>query len=130
MRILDTLKRSLARFQEVRQKRHAGQEIIVGSDSITTVYRDERRAVIAFADITEVAVYKVDLYTVDDLQVRMATKKNDVPLIYTFSENEKGFGEMMRSLERLPGFNRRWHEIVVQPAFARNFTIIYQRSTP
>ncbi len=54
---------------------------------------------------------------------------NDSDPMWTVHEELEGFQALMKSFERLPGFNNLWFPAIVKPAFAENRTVIFDRAS-
>jgi len=78
--------------------------------------------------IVRIALFKRDEMTTDLICCEI-TAKADVGNDYSIvvHEDMDGFETMMATLAALDGFDRGWFEKVARPAFATNFTVVFQR---
>ena len=76
-------------------------------------------------EIEKIVAYKVDLLTIDDIRLDI-----DFPeFVVTISEDDPGFELFLKKMkEALPGILENWYEKVVQPPFAANPTIIFNKN--
>ena len=76
------------------------------------------------SDIELLPTYKTDNFTVDTIWVQFTSKKETFHL----HEEVQGFYETVHALVALlPGAKKDWYDIVVQPPFEENYTVIYRR---
>jgi len=87
--------------------------------AIDTVTLDKVNAMIA---------YKLDELTTDLVCCDVVTGHGDGEQTWTIHEELPGFDAVMVHFETLPGFDRKWRDEIISPAFATNRTIIYART--
>jgi hypothetical protein len=77
--------------------------------------------------VDKIAVFKDDLVTYDLICMEFIIgAKNQV---FEVNEEVGGFWDMVKRLKQLlPSSRQDWEAVVVKPAFARNPTVIYERS--
>lgn len=92
---------------------------IVTGKGTDTVTLDEVNAIIA---------YKRDELTTDLVCCDIVTGTGDGEQARTIHEELPGFDAIMAHFETLPGFDRRWRNKVIDPAFATIRTVIYTRN--
>ena len=82
---------------------------------------------VLWREVDEIAVFKADLITCDLICMEFIIRgKNQ---IFDVNEEVVGFGEMAERLKQaLPCSRQDWEAAVVMPPFARNPTVIYERS--
>ncbi len=79
---------------------------------------------INWMDIQEITAYKVDLYTVDEIRIAIASDKSNI----TISEETPGYFVFKETIKNIfPDSDKDWEHRVIMPAFAENLTIIYKR---
>lgn len=73
-------------------------------------------------------VGKVTFYKRDELTADLICCEVDVGgQVWSFHEEQVGWGLLVEHLEGLPGFRRDWFAAVSQPAFATNQTVAFSR---
>lgn len=79
---------------------------------------------VSWADVVQIDTYKVDLLTTDMICVQfILTDERCV----TISEEWEGFADVAGAmLERFPDISRNWFVEVMHPAFATNFTTLFE----
>jgi hypothetical protein len=78
--------------------------------------------------IERVEVYKRDLMTEDQICMDIWLDRTaPSPGPVSIHEDMPGFDDVLEGLERLRGFDLQWRERVLQPAFAENRTLVYER---
>lgn len=90
----------------------------------TIQYKDFTKR-LAWADITQLNVYKVDQLTIDriDMQIVYGDKA------FTISEELPGWYQfVLKTKEIFPTIPKDWDITIIQPAFAKNFTTIYDKT--
>jgi len=79
---------------------------------------------INWTDIQEITVYKVDLYTVDEIRLNIASDK----MTLTISEETPGYFAFKETIKDIfPDSDKHWEHKVIKPAFAENLTIVYKK---
>ena len=82
---------------------------------------------IKWKDILKIAVYKLDLMTTDELCLEMFWQD----LRITFTEETPGWYQFLDRLEgAFPSIPKDWWGKVIHPAFATNYTVLYERDAP
>ena len=102
-------------------------ELIVTGKGFTVLAKSQADY-ISFEQINAVAVYKRDLITIDLICCDIFIVSEGKELFWTVHEELPGFNELMVELKNLPGFRQDWFQVVVQPAFAENRTVVFERS--
>lgn len=102
-------------------------ELIVTGKGFTVLAKS-RGDYIPFDQINAVAVYKWDLITVDLICCDIFIVSEGKELFWTVHEELPGFNELMAELQKLPGFRQDWFQVVVQPAFVENRTVVFERT--
>ncbi|WP_084647011.1 hypothetical protein [Mesorhizobium sp. WSM2561] len=83
--------------------------------------------IVSLDEVSAVISYKIDELTTDLICCDIVIGSGEAEQIRTIHEELPGFDNLMARLEALPGFNRKWRDAIILPAFAENRTIIYQR---
>lgn len=81
---------------------------------------------VPWSAVREVAAYKVDLITTDEIRLRLDL--NMSPFSIEVSEEMDGFESFKSAAERLFQFPEGWWSQVLQPAFATNALVLFCRS--
>ena len=80
----------------------------------------------SWSDVRRVVAYKHDALTTDIVVFEIAL--DPAGECWTVNEEMGGFPELAAAMETaLPGFRRGWQEVVINPGFARNETVLYDR---
>ena len=98
---------------------------IIATDDGFTIKSPKHADTVSFNRVSTVAIYKRDEMTTDLICCDIVVGEQ----VRTVHEEIPGFNTLMLRFEALPGFDRKWREKVVKPAFAENRTIVFQRST-
>ena len=80
----------------------------------------------SWQDIIEVAAYKVDLLTVDDLRLNISFADT----VITITEDLPGFSIFIENLHKnIPDITANWEAKVLKPPFETNYSVIYRKHT-
>lgn len=82
-------------------------------------------AITAWSDVLEIAAFKQDKLTWDDVWFQFKTATGFVLVC----EEQPGFAQFEAAVIALFPSTASWREQVIQPAFAENFTVLYQRAS-
>jgi len=81
---------------------------------------------VSWAQMTKVATYKRDLLTSDEIM--LAFELADRPgVVQEISEEWDGFSDLFGPMEKHLGISPLWYLDVMNPAFAPNFRVLYER---
>lgn len=95
------------------------------SDGFTVIYK-ELSSKVEWSAISQISVFKLDLITID--RVDMDIDHGDT--ILSISEDLTGWGEFVGKLhEKFPEIPKDWYVDICLPAFATNFSVIYNKSS-
>ena len=95
-------------------------------DGFRLIRASEDIAQISWQEIEEVTAFKRDLITTDLICIEIRTHDDRV---MEFNEEVAGFEPCLEEMQRnLHGFDTRWHEKVVKPAFAANKTVLFSKT--
>ena len=90
-----------------------------------TIHYEDFSKRVDWADITQLNVYKVDQFTIDriDMEIVYGDKA------FTISEELPGWYHfVLKTKEIFPTVPKDWDIIIIQPAFATNYTTIYDKT--
>ena len=80
---------------------------------------------VAWSDVSEISAYKLDRLTTDEavleFVVGLGERVGD-------SEEQAGFGALEAAITSAFPSTAIWRTLVLQPAFARNYTVLYRRT--
>lgn len=78
-----------------------------------------------WSDITELNVYKADLFTIDEIRMRIVYGDKQIEI----SEELPGWHQFVsRTKIIFPSIPQEWDSEIVQPAFATNYRTIYSKA--
>lgn len=82
---------------------------------------------VAWEEVERVFTYKLDCFTYDTIWLAFEVRGRESPL--HVSEEAEGFDELLAATNRaFPSINPEWYFDVMTPAFAPNFTVLYERT--
>jgi hypothetical protein len=94
-------------------------------DTGFTIHYEDFTEGLAWSDITQLNVYKVDQFTIDriDMEIVHGDKA------FTISEELPGWYQfVLKTKEIFPTIPKDWDIKIIQPAFANNYTTIYDKT--
>ena len=80
---------------------------------------------IAWSDVFEISAYKLDRLTTDEAILEFAFGPGERVAV---SEEQPGFGALEAAIARVFPTTTTWRNLVLQPAFARNYVVLYRRT--
>ena len=80
---------------------------------------------VAWSDVSEISAYMSDRLTTDEAFLEFAFGSGERVAI---SEEQPGFGALEVAIARIFPTTATWRSLVLQPAFARNYTVLYRRT--
>jgi hypothetical protein len=87
---------------------------------------DGRTEGVRWSEVERVFTYKVDCYTYDTIWLAFELRGQDGAL--HIREEAEGFQELISDLGKaFPEMNPEWYFAVMQPPFAENLTVLYER---
>lgn len=93
-----------------------------------SLHHEGEEILMSWEAIRRVTFFKIDLITVDSIQCRVELDYLGNVLNYQLDEDTEEFKIWVAEMEkRLPHFLQHWYATVVQPPFARNETIAFER---
>ena len=79
---------------------------------------------IKWAEIERIAGYKTDLMTTDEIRMDIQWKGQT----WTLTEETPGWYQLLKRLhDTFPSIPEDWEGAIIQPPFATNYTILYER---
>lgn len=87
---------------------------------------DDGTIAIRWDSVARVATYKHDNFSIDEIILAFETPVYDRPI--EVSEDCPGFDGLFGPLVSVLGVTPDWYQVVMKPAFAENYRIIYERS--
>ncbi len=84
---------------------------------------------IAFDAIEKVEFFKRDELTTDLVCCEIVVNADSRREVWFFHEEAANWENMLRLVERLPGFDAEWRAKVIQPPFAENRTVAFERQS-
>lgn len=89
-----------------------------------TIHYEDFSERIAWINITQLNVYKADLLTVDEIKMEIVCGDK----AFTISEELPGWYQfVLKTKEIFPSIPKDWDIKIIQPAFATNYTTIYEK---
>ena len=80
---------------------------------------------IAWSNVSEISAYKLDRLTTDEAVLEFAFGFGER---FPISEDQPGFGALETAMTSVFPATAAWRSLVLQPAFARNYTVLYRRT--
>ena len=95
-------------------------------DGFTAFWGDGRAVEVKWPEVERVVTYKVDCFTYDMIWLAFERRGHDA--ILRIPEEAEGFKELMSALcEAFPEIDPEWYFNVMQPPFAENLTVLFER---
>lgn len=80
-------------------------------------------------NVNQVVFYKKDELTTDLICCEITINTERGPVIWFVHEEGDEWERMLLEMEQLKGFDKSWHEKVINPPFAENRTIAFIKTT-
>jgi hypothetical protein len=129
MWIASGLSRGLRRWSEaLRRRRHPTIRIVAHADRYCVFSDDTLVQDVVASDIERITMFKEDLLAIDSVCAHVevfSPRELPVPTIW---EEHPGFYDAIGLFATLPGFDTDWRAKVIQPAFATNWMVVFDRS--
>ncbi|MDR6803143.1 hypothetical protein J2Y45_000413 [Dyadobacter sp. BE34] len=94
------------------------------SDGFTVIYK-EFSSEVKWSAVSQISVFKLDLITIDRIDMDIVHED----MVLSISEDLPGWAEFLEKLhETFPEIPKDWYIDICLPAFATNFSVIYNRS--
>ncbi len=92
----------------------------------SAVWRDEHVEQQKWSEVERIITYKVDCFTYDMIWLAFERRGHDEAI--QIPEEAEGFADLMAAVGKtFPEIYPEWYFTVMQPAFAENFTVLYER---
>jgi hypothetical protein len=102
--------------------------IQTSDDGLEATWEDGRSEVMKWWEVDRIFTYKVDYFTYDMIWVAFERHGHDEAL--HIREETEGFQSLMSALGKaFPELNAEWYLDVMQPAFAENLTVLFERKS-
>lgn len=96
-------------------------------DTGFTIHYEDFTKRLAWSDITQINVYKVDQLTIDRIDMEIVYGEK----AFTINEELPGWYQfVLKTKEIFPRIPKDWDVKIIQPAFATNYTTIYDKAKP
>lgn len=121
---MQTLKSLLSRVKRKPEPRIV--RVQPSDGGFVAVWRDERVEEQKWSEVEQIITYKVDCYIYDMIWLAFERRGRDEAI--QIPEEAEGFADLMEALlKTFPEIDPKWYFTVMQPAFAENFTVLYER---
>jgi len=101
-------------------------QIQTSDDGLEVTWEDGRAEAMKWSEVDRVFTYKVDCFTYDMIWLAFERRGHDEAL--HIREETEGFQNLMSALGKVfPEVNAEWYVNVMQPAFAENLTVLFER---
>jgi hypothetical protein len=98
-------------------------------DGLEVTWEDGRAEAMKSSEVERVVTYKVDCFTYDMIWLAFEQRCESGAALHIREETE-GFQNLISALARaFPGINVEWYFDVMQPAFAENLTVLFERKS-
>ena len=95
-------------------------------DGFLAIWRDEHVEEQKWSEVERIITYKVDCYIHDMIWLAFERRGHDEAI--EIPEEAEGFADLMAALGKtFPEIDQEWYFTVMDPVFAENFTLLYQR---
>jgi hypothetical protein len=123
---MQTLKGLIGRMN---RKPEAGVVRVAPSDDgFVASWEDGRSEELKWSEVERIFTYKVDCYAYDMIWLTFERGGHDGAL--HIREEAEGFQDLMSAMSKaLPEINPEWYFNVMQPPFAENLTVLFERET-
>ncbi len=103
-------------------------QIQTSDDGLEVVWEDGRAEAMKWSEVDRVFTYKVDCFTYDMIWLAFERRGYDEAL--HIREETEGFQNLMSALGSVfPDVTAEWYVNVMQPAFAENCTVLFERKS-
>jgi hypothetical protein len=111
----------------MRRKPNPGiVQVQTSNDGLEAIWEDGRIETMKWSEVDRVFTYKVDCYAYDMIWLAFERRGHEGAL--HIREETKGFQNLMSALlKAFPELDPEWYVKVMQPAFAENLTVLFER---
>jgi len=104
------------------------ERIVLREDGFDLFRNDRRKGGLWWRDVSKIVAFKDDLLTYDLVCLEFFLQSKGQ--VFEVNDDVEGFWAMVERIKEVfPHSNQTWEASVLKPAFARNVTVIYERST-
>ncbi|HCE10090.1 MAG TPA: hypothetical protein DEQ40_16105 [Oxalobacteraceae bacterium] len=100
-------------------------KVVTESEGFVLIGTGVERVYVPWLAVREITAYKLDLITTDEVRLRFDL--DILPFSIEVSEEMEGFEDFKTTVERYFQFSGGWWSQVLQPPFARNECVLFQR---
>jgi hypothetical protein len=101
-------------------------QIQTSDDGLEAIWEDGRTEAMKWSEVDRIFTYKVDCFTYD--MIWLAFERRGQSEALHIREETEGFQNLMSALGKaFPELNAEWYANVMQPAFAENLTVLFER---
>ena len=93
------------------------------------VLPDGSRSLVQWSSVLSVVTWKYDKFTIDEIVLAFEVAERPGEL-HVVSEDWQGFRDLFAPIEREFGISPDWYGEVMQPPFATNHRVLFQRAPP
>ena len=110
----------------LQQERFDPGKFIYEEDGFTYIFKDGVQKV-KWSEIKKLVAYKIDLYSYDEICMDIVLDNWQM----TITEETPGWDVFIKKLETIfPALPDNWFGMLMQPPFATNLTVLYERDRP
>lgn len=111
----------------LRRKKEVPERILLKDDGFDLYSGDTIKGGVVWREVDKITVFKEDLITYDMICMEFIVSAKDQ--VFEVNDEVEGFWELAKRVKEVfPASRQDWEAAVVKPAFARNPTVIYERS--
>jgi hypothetical protein len=118
------------KFLDEMRERMAGQSlkrrVSFSADGFDIAAHRQPSASVSWTDVREIFGFKRDLFSVDEICLGFSI--NESGDYFWVGEEDDGFDEIRREVERRFRLDADWVGKIMKPAFVENRTILWQRT--
>jgi hypothetical protein len=101
-------------------------QIQTSDDGLEAIWEDGRTEAMKWLEVDRIFTYKVDCFAHDMIWLAFERRGHEEAL--HIREETEGFQNLMSALGKaFPELNAEWYTNVMQPPFAENLTILFER---
>ena len=109
----------------LRPQKSRKRSIRYDSIGFTVAFDDVPSATVRWDQVREIVAFKEDLFSEDN--VCFGFRCDDSGLYQSVGEHEVDFEAFSKAvISHFPGFRKDWRNVVIQPPFAENWTVVWE----
>ena len=102
--------------------------ILTSDDGLDVLWQEGRTEALKWSEVERVFTYKIDCFSYD--MICLAFELHGRHEALHIQEEIEGFQNLMSALTKIfPEINPEWYFNVMQPAFAENLTVLFERKS-